>query len=445
VPTAVQQENLSGLTEKDPKWKLVERIVVAPGFAKSARLSSLLLYIVRQSIEGKDEDLNEQVIGEQVFGRPIGYDPRDDNIVRAHASRLRQRLEAYFQEDGRDELLRITIPRGSYAPIFERNVLKPLSLESPSTSSAEHAAEKVLIPASSAGVKWPEFLKVRWMYFAGGLLCLLLITLGTSRLVRVGWIQMMTQKKCPTQRLWSAIFNVNRDTLIVPADSGLIILKSFTQRPISIAEYASGRYLSNIDCEKPCDSHQLQMLAEHRYTSLADLKFAVTLTHMPEALPNRTEIRYARDLQLDDLKQSNLILIGSLEADPWLELFQHQMNFILHDDRLAGPLRVENRKPLPGERASYVYDAQDPAQNGYALVAFLPNLGGTGNVLVVQGFTLAGTQAAAEFATNDHDFDALFDSVLRKRHELPHFEVLLRTMDVNGIGSHPSIVAYRVY
>lgn len=38
-------------------------------FAKSVRLSTFLLYIVRQSISGNSEDLTEQLIGERVFGR----------------------------------------------------------------------------------------------------------------------------------------------------------------------------------------------------------------------------------------------------------------------------------------------------------------------------------------------------------------------------------------
>jgi hypothetical protein len=38
------------------------------------------------SLQGRDRELNEQLIGERVFDRSIGYDPRDDNIVRAHAS-----------------------------------------------------------------------------------------------------------------------------------------------------------------------------------------------------------------------------------------------------------------------------------------------------------------------------------------------------------------------
>jgi hypothetical protein len=227
--------------------------------------------------------------------------------------------------------------------------------------------------------------------------------------------------------------------------SSLIILKAFTGHPVTIAEYASGKYLSNVDCERPCDPKMLQTLVEQRYTSLADLKFAVDLTHLPEAVPSRTEIRYARDLQLDDLEQSNLILIGSLEADPWLELFQQQMNFVLQDDKSKGPLKVENRRPGPRERAEYIYDGRDPADSGFATVAFLPNLSGAGNVLVVQGFTLAGTQAAAEFVSDNHDFDSLFAPIVRNRQTLPHFELLLKTVEVNGIGSRPAILAYRIY
>jgi hypothetical protein len=439
------EESLRSCIENDPRWKLLERILAAPGFAKSARLSSLLLYIVKQSLLGKDGELHEQHIGERVFGRLIGYDPRDDNIVRSHVSRLRQRLEQYFREGGKQEPLRITIPRGSYVPLFER-VDTPASMEAQAPLVPEEAQQQ---PVHAASEKSSSALRpIRWIYLGGGIggiLGMLLLLLSAWILASAGWGGIPGRKETPTYRLWSAMFSSGRDTLIVPADSGLIILKSFTKHPVSVADYANGKYLSEGDCAQPCDQHLLETLAGHRYTSLADLKFAVALTRLPEALPSRTEIRFARDLQLDDLKQTNLILIGSVEADPWLELFQHQMNFVLHDDKLAGPLEIENRDPMPRERASYLYDGQDPRHRGFALVAFLPNLSGTGNVLVVQGFTLAGTQAAAEFVTDHEDFDSLFRSIIARRHGLPHFEVLLRTMDVNGIGSRPSIVAYRVY
>jgi hypothetical protein len=438
---AVQDESLRSFTDQDPRWKLAERIVAAPGFAKSTRLSTLLLYIVEQSLHGKDKELSEQCIGERLFGRPIGYDPRDDNIVRAHASRLRQRLDIYFREDGKEEPLQITIPRGSYVPLFQRMDVTP-SFESSYSEQTESTETGHSPPLPE---RWPGLQRINWKHVVGSVVCLLLLALPITKLVRDRRIRVLALNRCPTKKLWSSMFSGNRDTLIVPADSSLIVLKSLTRHPVSIADYASGRYLSDINCEKPCDRRLLQTLAAHRYTSLADLKFAVSLTHMPEALPSRTEIRYARDLQLDDLKQANLILIGSLEADPWLELFQHQMNFILQDDKLKGPLQIENKKPMPGERSSYLYDEHDPSHFGFASVAFLPNLSGTGSVLVVQGFTLAGTQAAAEFVADDRDFDSLFDPVVERQQALPHFEILLRTMDVNGIGSRPSILAYRIY
>jgi hypothetical protein len=90
------------------------------------------------------------------------------------------------------------------------------------------------------------------------------------------------------------------------------------------------------------------------------------------------------------------------------------MTFALHYDKLKGPLEIQNRKSMPWEPASYIYEGQDPKHYGFALVAFLPNLNRTGSVLVVQGFTVARTQAAAEFVANDQDFDSLFDSICRK-------------------------------
>jgi len=425
---------------RDPRWKLVERIVATPSFAKSARLSSLLLFVTRESLTGRHDELREQIIGERVFGRSVGYDPRDDNIVRSHASRLRHRLDTYFREEAAGEELRVTIPRGSYAPLFERVESKPTE-EEPSVFGSPAAFERPVALPHIGTIHRADFTP----WFAGGFAALLLLAIGGWWFAYHGRIAAAGENNSPTHRLWSAMFSNSHDTLVVPADSSLVLLKSFTGHSVDLADYASGQYLSNVRCQAACDPQLLLSLAKHRYTSLADLKFAVAVTHMPEALPNRTEIRYARDLQLEDLKQKNLILIGSLDADPWLELFQGKMNFVLNDDKTNVPLGIIDRKPLPGEQSEYIYDNKGPASRGYAAIAFLPNISGTGNVLVVQGFTLADTQAAAEFITNDADFDALLEPIASKSKIFPHFEVVLSTMTVNGTASHPTVLAYRVY
>jgi len=99
--------------------ELVGRIVVSPAFARSERLSTLLTYVCDMALTGRESEINEQKIGHAVFGRPRNYDSTIDGIVRTQASRLRQRLELYFQREGADEPMRIVIPRGGYVPIFE--------------------------------------------------------------------------------------------------------------------------------------------------------------------------------------------------------------------------------------------------------------------------------------------------------------------------------------
>jgi hypothetical protein len=118
---------------------------------------------------------------------------------------------------------------------------------------------------------------------------------------------------------------------------------------------------------------------------------------------------------------------------------------VLNDDKSKGPLGVMNRRPRSGEQAEYLYDSRASASAGYATITFLPNVSGTGNVLVVQGFTLAGTQAAAEFITNDAALDALLAPLSKNKPVFPHFEILLRTMDVNGTASQSTVLAYRLY
>jgi hypothetical protein len=241
------------------------------------------------------------------------------------------------------------------------------------------------------------------------------------------------------------MFRNDQNTLIVPADITLVIGKLIAGRSIGLTEYANGRYRTEALCDKPCDRALLQELESRRYTSMADLKFAAALSRLPESLPHRTQIRYVRDLQLEDFKQSNLILIGSQLADPWLSMLSPRANFILHDGTSAGPLRVENLTPRPHERKEYLFDNNDPQKRGLATLSFLPNLGGNGSILLVQGFTLAGTDAAAEFVMSGKDFDTLFQAYAGPKPRLPHFEVLLQTMDVNGMASRPTVLAWRTY
>jgi hypothetical protein len=418
----------------DPRWLLVQRIVASSGFVNSHRLSAFLLYVSKQSLHGKGDELNERLIGEAVFERSPDYDPRDDNIVRSHASRLRTRLEEYFEREGATERLRVVIPRGSYVPVFEESTLPPeLTASGASPSGAE--------PSVQRGLRREEQLKPPVRLSSWAVVGLVLLAGAIAITVAVGY-RRISAHQTPTHKLWSQLFRKGQQTLIVPADSSLVIVRLLSGRQVPLSAYAGGQYKKDPDCTKPCDPAMISTVKSLRYTSMSDLEFAVKITHLPEAIPDRTEIRYTRDLELKDLKESNLVLAGSQEADPWLAAISPQMNFVIHDDPDAGPLRVENKHPKPGEKSEYSYDPHDPQHRGMATIAFLPNLSGNGNLLVVQGFSLAGTQAAAEFAANGHDLDALLRAYAGNSSPLPHFEILLSTVEINGMASRAVPLAW---
>ena len=425
--------------EDDPRWLLVQRIVASSGFVNSNRLSTFLLYVTRHSIVGEGANLNERSIGEAVFERSHDYDPRDDNIVRSHASRLRIRLEEFFEVEGASEVLRVTIPRGSYVPQFERVELGPLiaKLQVPPSESAIPEPDAHLPIASS---------RVESRASKTLVVCLVIVVLGiTAASAFFSQRFRLSLQRTPSHKLWSQMFRSDQETIIVPADSTLVLARLMVGHPILLPEYAGGHYRQAPDCVKPCDLNMVNTFEQFRYTSMSDLEFAVKVTHVPEAIPDRTEIRFARDLQLKDLKESNVVMAGSQEADPWLSAISGQMNFVLHDDPSAGALRVENKQPKAGEKSEYLYDSHDSQRRGLATIAFLPNLGGTGNVLVVQGFSLAGTQAAAEFITSGRDLDELFQAYSGNSTKLPHFEILLATVEINGMATHAVPLAWHVH
>ncbi len=131
-------------------------ILASREFIHAERLSAFLSYVVRNSIEGPREGLKESVIGTEVFGRPPGYDPKAEPIVRTEARRLRARMEEYYSHQDRWYRVRISIPKGSYAAIFEEGNRPAVAAAVPAVTAAPavEVIEAPPPPASSAPSRW---------------------------------------------------------------------------------------------------------------------------------------------------------------------------------------------------------------------------------------------------------------------------------------------------
>ena len=120
----------------DPRWELVQRVSSSGTFEKSHRLRTFFVYVCRCALDGRPEAATEQQIGIHVFGRPPGYNPNEDNIVRSHARLLRLKLEHHFSNEGKDESVVIEIPKGQYLAVFgARAAVAPTSPAPPELDS----------------------------------------------------------------------------------------------------------------------------------------------------------------------------------------------------------------------------------------------------------------------------------------------------------------------
>ncbi|MGI9401372.1 MAG: tetratricopeptide repeat protein [Rhizobiaceae bacterium] len=97
----------------------LERILTSSEFATSERRRNFLRFIVEETLAGRANRIKGYTIATKVFGRSDDFDPRTDPTVRLEARRLRRDIEHFYLTEGRDDPVKITIPKGSYVPVFE--------------------------------------------------------------------------------------------------------------------------------------------------------------------------------------------------------------------------------------------------------------------------------------------------------------------------------------
>ncbi|RZV42142.1 MAG: hypothetical protein EX271_06560, partial [Acidimicrobiales bacterium] len=96
----------------------LEKIIESEVFSASPRKQRFLRYIVEKKLAGEASSLKGYAIGVDVFERDESFDPQADTIVRVHARNLRKSLDLYYLTSGKDDLVRIEVPTGSYVPRF---------------------------------------------------------------------------------------------------------------------------------------------------------------------------------------------------------------------------------------------------------------------------------------------------------------------------------------
>jgi hypothetical protein len=434
-----------------PEWKLACRVAASKGICKSELLPRFLLYVCEQQLIGKAHEITEQRIGTQIFNRPKNYNPGEDNIVRSYARMLRKRLDEYFEGQGRQEPIRIVIPRGGYVPVFQANPEDPepalkaaASVEDgvPSCDEvvlaiAESAVALTRLSEQDASTRVSGSRETLWRWIAVCAVCALVLV-GVGR-----WLD--TKEQSPSHAIWSQLFQQNRNTLIVPSDSGLGILQNLTGHIVSVEEYANKAYLTELKPPLGISTENFNDLLRQRYTSVVNLNITSMLTQLPEFIPNRSEVRYARSITAEDMKNSNIVLLGSSHTNPWVSLFEERMTFVLRYTPQVDESFVLNQHATGREQTIYRNGTDATANHTYGVIDYLPSLDAAGHVLIIQGLNMAATQAAAEILFNAQAMKPILQQATLPNGSLKPFELLVETNSIGATAPKAEIIATRFY
>jgi hypothetical protein len=416
----------------DARWEMVMRIVSGSQFRKSPRLRRFLLFVAERTLTGHAEDVNEHTIGWKVFERGIDYNPSDDSIVRTTARQLRTKIKEYFETEGSEEAWTLEIPKGSYVPVFARKdedgiaVVKQLLVPSAAPSSVRMWQG---IAAASAVVAIGSLAAVFWVSSRPGA--------GSP------------QSSAPT--IVSTVLTPGpQPTRLVVGDFGAVMMALSSKRFFSLQEYADHSYAkASPEPNNAVVSYLWNILGGGQVVSLPDVRISGTILRSGWEAGRSVVVQHARQLTARDLRSGNSILLTSTVGNPWMQMFEDKLNFRFrlqfYPDAPGGISGYENMRPLPGEKATYA-GSQSAPQFGlaYGLVARIPNLTGTGKVLLICGQKFTGLEAAGEYATDSKSAADLAKLLsVRDIRDAPDFEVLIETQSIDTTPRYVRAIAFR--
>ncbi|VAW03969.1 hypothetical protein MNBD_ALPHA01-1326 [hydrothermal vent metagenome] len=117
----------------------LDAILASETFKNKNRIIRFLEYVVQESLKGRAHLIKGYTLGLEVFDKDETFNPQADAIVRVEAGRLRRLLEHYYMEEGRNDRVSISLPKGTYAPQITLSEPSPAAPEKDPVFSAAAA------------------------------------------------------------------------------------------------------------------------------------------------------------------------------------------------------------------------------------------------------------------------------------------------------------------
>jgi hypothetical protein len=322
----VIQSPTASVVEAQSSADCLRPILESRCFERAETLKKVLIYLWEQ----RGKNISEYAIATDALGRREDFDPKIDATVRVQVSRLRRKLKEFYETEGRDCPLKISIPVGSH--MLEVNDAAPSETSDPPVSTQPSV---------------PPALASRLLAVSMGLCVALTIVCGWLL-----WSRLQTPKsgqdgKQAPIAFWSDfIGSAQKSQIVLP----IPVFYRFPGHP-----NIRMRDIDMNDFQGWASSQDLKQMVqrfgppapEQFYTVTSDTFAAIHLVRYLDSVGLGSNLAFnnSANMSMDDLEHFNEIALGTHATLNQFQSYLDRMNFSMLENESG----VQNRNPASGE------------------------------------------------------------------------------------------------
>jgi hypothetical protein len=401
----------------------IDHMVSSPLLYGSEALSKLLLYLAHHTLNSPADHLKEYQIATEVLGRPSEFDPQSDSSVRVQVGRLRTKLAEYYNSIGAQDPILVDVPKGRYALSFER---RDISFEKEATSKATDnniPSAPPPRPRHNVVLNWMVLANI--LLLCGNIVYLLHYKSVTPVVPRSGTVH-------PPSALldfWSPFLGDHDDSFVIYSNA------AFVGDPVTGMHY----YDSTRDSRDQVSQY---------YTGVGEVMGVLELDRLFRGFGRQFHVKRGGIFTLDDALNNNLIFLGSPVEDPPQNKIPTTSQFVFRRlPRENSPWwAIIDLHPQAGDTGTYRSTLQPARQVGtdFAIIALVTGLNPARRILILEGISTFGTQAAVDYVCNEASMRDLLGQLHTKSGGVPPpFEALLQIEVVNNVPLKTRLIVLR--
>lgn len=403
----------------------IDKLVNSQVLHGSESLCKLLRYLAEHALDHPGSSLKEYQIATEVFGRPHDFDPQHDSTIRVQAGRLRLKLAEYYSTEGAEDDLVVEIPKGTYVVSFHNRALLPAKAR---LAGSPSLSQKSLTEGKPAR-RWPMVTVILSVLLAVAIAAIALLLADESR--------NRAQRASATEPAAPAAFSAFWKAYVAGQEEPWVIFSNgaFVGRPETGMRYFDANHDSR------------DVILDH-YTGVGEVLAIHALDRTFGSLHRQLRVKRGSLLSLDDVKNNDMIFVGSPAENLTLREIPNSQDFVfrrLESGPRKGDLTIANVHPQPGEAEYWIGSPSHSAlSEDYSVIALVHGLNPAKSFLILAGTTTIGTQAAVEFVCQQNSLEELLPRLkFSSTGELEPFEAVLRVKVTRGVPVDSEIVALR--